>query len=86
LKTTKQAWINAYNEKVYFTQKIYSYLLASYQWYLQTPERSLDQAYQAALLIKAMEDQYFNGNKIAPESANYGYSSMAYFESELKNT
>jgi len=67
-----------------FTQKIYSYLLASYQWYLQTPERSLDQAYQAALLIKAMEDQYFNGNKIAPESANYGYSSMAYFESELK--
>lgn len=67
-----------------FTQKIYSYLLGSYQWYLQTPERSLDQAYQAALLIKAMEDEYFNGKKIAPESANYGYSSMAYFESELK--
>lgn len=67
-----------------FTQKIYSYLVDTYQWYLQTPERSLDQAYQAALLIKAMEDQYFNGKKIAPESANYGYSSMAYFESELK--
>lgn len=67
-----------------FTQKIYSYLLDTYQWYLQTPERSLDQAYQAALLIKAMEDEYFNGKKIAPESANYGYSSMAYFESELK--
>lgn len=67
-----------------FIQKIYSYLLASYQWYLQTPERSLDQAYQAALLIKAMEDEYFNGKKIAPESANYGESAMAYFDSELK--
>ncbi len=67
-----------------FTQSIYSYLLRSYQWYLQTPERSLDEAYQAALLIKAMEDEHFNGKKIAPESVNYGYSVMAYFDSELK--
>ena len=67
-----------------FTQKIYSYLLASYQWYLQTPERSLDEAYKAALLIKAMEDEHFNGKKIAPEHANYGDSVMAYFQSELK--
>ena len=67
-----------------FTQKIYSYLLASYQWYLKTPERSLDEAYKAALLIKAMEDEHFNGKKIAPESANYGDSAMAYFQSELK--
>ncbi len=66
------------------TQKIYSYLRNSYQWYLQTPERSLDQAYQAALLIKAMEDEHFNGKKIAPESANYGASAMAYFQEELR--
>ena len=67
-----------------FTQKIYSYLLSSQQWYLKTPERSLDEAYKAALVIKAMEDEHFNGNKIAPESASYGDSVMAYFQSELK--
>lgn len=67
-----------------FTQKIYSYLLSAQQWYLKTPERSLDEAYKAALVIKAMEDEHFNGNKIAPESASYGDSVMAYFNSELK--
>ncbi len=66
-----------------FLQKLYSYLLTSGQWYLGTPERSLDEAYKAALLIKAMEDEHFNGNKIAP-NANYGSSVMAYFDSELK--
>ncbi len=67
-----------------FTQKVYSYLLRTYQWYLQTPERSLDEAYQAALLIKAIEDEHFNGKKISAESASYGDSVMAYFEAELK--
>jgi CemA family len=66
-----------------FFQRLYSYLLTSGQWYLATPERSLDEAYKAALLIKAMEDEHFNGNKIAP-NGNYGSSAMAYFDSELK--
>lgn len=66
-----------------FTQKIYSYLLTAQQWYLKTPERSLDEAYKAALVIKAIEDESFNGKKIAPESATYGSSVMAYFQSEL---
>lgn len=66
------------------TQQIYSYLRSAQQWYLQTPERSLDEAYKAALVIKAIEDQHFNGRKIAPESANYGDSVMAYFQTELK--
>jgi len=66
------------------TQKIYSYLRAAQMWYLDTPERSLDEAYKAALLIKAIEDEHFNGKKIAPESVNYGDSVMAYFQSELK--
>lgn len=65
-------------------QKIYSYLQRTYQWYLQTPERSLDEAYQAALLIKAMEDEHFNGQKVSPESAEYGASAMAYFQAELR--
>lgn len=65
-------------------QQVYSYLRAAQQWYLDTPERSLDEAYKAALLIKAIEDEHFNGNKIAPQSANYGSSVFAYFQSELQ--
>lgn len=67
-----------------WVQKVYSYLRNAQQWYLDTPERSLDEAYKAALLIKAIEDEHFNGKKIAPESANYGGSVFAYFDSELK--
>ena len=69
--------------KSLFPQRIYSYLLRAQQWYLQTPERSLDEAYKAALVIKAIEDEHFNGKKIAPLSANYGDSVMAYFQAEL---
>lgn len=71
-------------KKSNFPQKVYAYLVNAQRWYLETPERSLDEAYKAALLIKAIEDEHFNGNKIAPESANYGDSVMAYFQSELK--
>ncbi|MEH2218875.1 MAG: proton extrusion protein PcxA [Nostoc sp.] len=66
-----------------FSQKIYSFLLAAYRWYLQTPERSLHEAYDAALKIKEIEDKHFNGNKIDIDSATYSKSVMDYFESDL---
>nr|BAZ32401.1 proton extrusion protein PcxA [Cylindrospermum sp. NIES-4074] len=66
-----------------FSQKIYPFLLASYRWYLRTPERSLDEAYQTALKIKEIENKHFNGNKIDPDSAMYSKSVMDYFESDL---
>lgn len=66
-----------------WTNKIYSYLVAANRWYLETPERSLDEAYKAALAIKAIEDEYFNGKKIATDGA-YGNSAMSYFQGELK--
>ncbi|WGV28736.1 proton extrusion protein PcxA [Halotia branconii] len=67
-----------------FSQKIYLFLLSAYRWYLKTPERSLEEAYNAALQIKAIEDEHFNGNKIDFNSAIYSHSVMDYFESELK--
>lgn len=67
-----------------FSDKIYSFLLGLYQWYLRTPERSLDQAYSAALKIKELEDQHFNGNKIDTDLAMYSNNVMDYFESDLK--
>ncbi|WP_373528881.1 proton extrusion protein PcxA [Nostoc sp.] len=66
-----------------FSQKIYSFLLDIYRWYLQTPERSLHEAYDAALKIKEIEDKHFNGNKIDFDSAMYSNSVMNYFESDL---
>lgn len=40
------------------------------QWFSQTPERALEQAYQAALKIKSIEDDYFKGSKILTDSAS----------------
>lgn len=46
------------------------------QWLSATPERALDQAYEAALRIRQIEDTYFDGN---PISENYGaYSRTSY--------
>jgi CemA family len=67
-----------------FQQKIYPSLVSLYQWYLRTPERSLDEAYRAALQIKSIEDEHFNGKKIDWGSTMYSNSVMEYFESDLK--
>jgi len=68
----------------FFRQKVYNFLLAAYRWYLLTAERSLDRAYKAALHIKAIEDEHFNGNKIDLDSSKYTNSMMDYFESDLQ--
>jgi hypothetical protein len=67
-----------------WTQKIYVFLRSAQQWYFDTPERSLDEAYKAALLIKTIEDEHFGGRKISPEYASFGRNTMAMFESDLK--
>ncbi|AFY30908.1 envelope membrane protein [Calothrix sp. PCC 7507] len=68
----------------FYSQKIYPFLLATYRWYLRTPERSLDEAYKAAFKIKQIEDEYFNGNKIDPESVTYTSNVLDYFKTDLK--
>ncbi|MFN7850416.1 MAG: proton extrusion protein PcxA, partial [Dolichospermum sp.] len=67
-----------------FSQKIYPFLLAAYRWYLLTPERSLDTAYQAAIQIKEIEDKHFNGNKIDSEFTMHSTSVMDYFQGDLQ--
>jgi hypothetical protein len=54
------------------------------QWFFGTPERALDQAYRAALMIKAIEDEHFNGKKISASSGEYSDSVISYFEADLK--
>ncbi|MEA5572625.1 proton extrusion protein PcxA [Calothrix sp. UHCC 0171] len=65
------------------SQKIYLYLVSVYKWYLQTPQRSLYEAYAAALKIKKIEDEHFNGNKINIDLTTSG-SVNIFFASELR--
>jgi hypothetical protein len=67
------------------------YLRSANQWLLRTPERALDQAYDAALMIQAIEDQHFNGSKISLQPASqsglassYSPRILAEFQAELK--
>ncbi len=53
-------------------------------WFKNTPDRALDQAYDAALRIKAIENEHFQGQKITPDSVEYSDRVWSYFNSELK--
>lgn len=56
---------------------------AAQQWFSDTPERALDQAYKAALLIKAIEDEHFEGKKISTNVGKHTNSVVSYFEADL---
>jgi hypothetical protein len=59
-------------------------LRSANQWVSDTPERALDRAYNAALMIKAIEDEHFNGKRISPYSTDHSDSVVTYFEADLK--
>lgn len=61
-----------------------SLLRSANQWFFTTPERALDQAYNAALKIKAIEDEHFHGKKICSESDEHCDNVVSYFETDLK--
>lgn len=53
------------------------------KWFWQTPERALEEAYQASLKIKEIENQHFGGRKIPESSDQYSQSSLACFQTDL---
>ncbi len=55
--------------------------LATEQWLKRTPDRALDQAYDAVLKIKAIEDEHFAGQTLT--SGTYSRSSQDFFESDV---
>ncbi|MBW4524488.1 MAG: proton extrusion protein PcxA [Phormidium tanganyikae FI6-MK23] len=61
-----------------------AYVRRAEQWYLETPDRALDQAYDAALKIKAIENEHFGGKKIASPSTQLRGNAFDYFESDLQ--
>ncbi|MEC4804569.1 MAG: proton extrusion protein PcxA [Jaaginema sp. PMC 1079.18] len=54
------------------------------RWFFDTPERALDQAYRAALMIRAIEDEYFNGQKVSRDNSEYSSSVFNYCEAEVQ--
>lgn len=67
-----------------FLGSIESYVRTANRWLLRTPDRALNEAYEAAVKIKALEDAHFGGNRISVSSGNYSKSAQAYFQGELK--
>jgi hypothetical protein len=63
---------------------IRGYLRSANEWLIHTPERALNDAYEAALMIKSIEDKHFGGNKISANYGSYGESVQRYFQAELK--
>jgi CemA family len=58
-------------------------LAAAEQWYRRTPERALNEAYEAAQAITYLENQYANGQTIDPEAQGDGAVST-YFQTQLR--
>ena len=55
------------------------------RWLSATPERALDAAYRAAIKIKAIEDDHFNGQIVSPQSVDYSESVIKVFQSDVKS-
>ena len=70
--------------EVSVSMKLKAIFQTARQWLSDTPQRSLDRAYRAALEIKEIEDKHFNGQKVSAESSDYGNSVLSYFQSEVK--
>jgi hypothetical protein len=56
----------------------------SKSWFFKTSERALDAAYQAALEIKSIEDDYFGGEKVSAQISIYSQNVLDYFITDIK--
>lgn len=55
-------------------------------WFFNTAQRALDQAYNAASMVKAIEDQHFDGQKVSPYSTKHSSYTAGYFQSEVRSS
>jgi hypothetical protein len=70
--------------------KIVSFCRSNYNWFTNTPERAIAQAYKAAETIRGIENEHFNGQKISPEflsnqAASQKSTVMEYWQTNLSN-
>lgn len=62
--------------------KLRDSVFSAEQWYQNTPDRSIEEAYQAAIAIKRIEDEYFAGQPINPNDPENA-AIATYFQAEL---
>jgi hypothetical protein len=55
------------------------------RWFFETPDRALDRAYRAALSIRAIEDEYFQGKRVGSEVNSQCKTVFSYCKMEVKN-
>lgn len=55
------------------------------RWLISNSENALDEAYQNALKIQGLENEYFNGKEIRPQNCQFGSSTYDHFQSQLKS-
>jgi hypothetical protein len=55
------------------------------RWLASTPERALDSAYRAAIKIKAIEDDHFEGKIVSASSVDYSASVIKVFENDVNS-
>ncbi len=67
----------------FFNTKFGQYWRKANQWFYRTADRALDEAYKAALKIKAIEDEHFGGEKIAIPSEYSSNQVATYFQTDL---
>jgi hypothetical protein len=63
--------------------KVNNFIHSHKERLLTTPERALEQAYQAALKIQSIESQYFGGEKVSNQSKNYSQNVLACFQADI---
>ncbi|MBD2610085.1 proton extrusion protein PcxA [Nostoc punctiforme FACHB-252] len=61
-------------------QKVKQYWRSPNRWFVDTPERALIDAYEAAQRIKTIELEHFNGKKISSASGKYTENVMYYWQ------
>ncbi|OAB63366.1 proton extrusion protein PcxA [Leptolyngbya valderiana BDU 20041] len=82
---TTRFFIDSQDMKGQGSQGIPGVLRAVRRWYFKTPERALDAAYRAALKIRSIENDYFDGKSISLSSERYSRLELNQFQSELSH-
>lgn len=72
------------NSKGYLRTTNQEYLNATKQWFFKTPERALNQAYNAALKIQSIENEYFQGYKISISSTDCSDYLMSFVRADFQ--
>jgi hypothetical protein len=55
------------------------------RWLVNNSENALEEAYQAALKIQSLENEYFQGREIRQQNTEYGSTTFAHFQWQLKS-